>query len=257
MPAHVNMCGLLCNTKAGTGDAMTDALRNLDVGAPDAWALGQGYRLLAGVDEAGRGAMAGPVVAAAVVVEDGVPLELVTDSKALTPERRELAWDEVCARALCWSVGVVGADMIDRINILRATHVAMRRALDGLRPRPDFALIDGLPPAGIAHPHRAVIDGDALSPRIGAASIVAKVTRDRIMERLHALYPGYGLAQHKGYCTPEHQRAVERLGASPIHRRSFEPVERVRGGRLPFDEDELRRLEEGWGECSGRAGASR
>ena len=108
---------------------MADALRDLDFGAPDAWALGQGYRLLAGVDEAGRGAMAGPVVAAAVIVEDGVSLELVTDSKALKPERRELAYDEVRARALCWSVGVVEADIIDRINILRATHVAMRRAL--------------------------------------------------------------------------------------------------------------------------------
>ncbi len=228
---------------------MTDATPDLDFGAPDAWALGQGYRLLAGVDEAGRGAMAGPVVAAAVIVEDGVPLELVTDSKQLTPERRELAFGEVRARALCWSVGVVDADIIDRINILRASHLAMRRALEGLRLRPDFVLIDGLPPAGIAHPHRAVIGGDALSPRIGAASIVAKVTRDRIMERMHALYPGYGLAQHKGYCTPEHQRIIERLGPSPIHRRSFEPVERVRGGRLPFDDDELQRLEEGWARC--------
>ncbi len=243
------MCGLLCNTKVGTGDTMTDAPRDLDFGAPDAWALSQGYRLLAGVDEVGRGAMAGPVVAAAVIVEEGVSLELVSDSKALTPERRELAWEEIRARALCWSVGVVEADIIDRINILRATHLAMHRALDGLHPRPDFALIDGLPPAGIAHPHRAVIDGDALSPRIGAASIVAKVTRDRIMERLDSLYPGYGLAQHKGYCTPEHRHAVERLGPSPIHRRSFEPVERARGRRLPFDQHELERLEEGWGEC--------
>ncbi len=224
---------------------MTDEHLGHDFGAPDAWALARGYRLVAGVDEAGRGAMAGPVVAAAVVIEDGGVLTLARDSKALSPGQRERACAEVRECALCWAVGVVDADIIDRINILRATHLAMRRALDGLRVRPEFVLIDGLRPSGIAHPHRAVVGGDALSPRIGAASIVAKVTRDRIMERLDVAYRGYGLARHKGYCTPEHRDAVERLGPSPIHRRSFGPVAQARGTRLPFDADDLRRPTEG------------
>ncbi len=213
-----------------------------EFGAPDRWALAQGYRLIAGVDEAGIGAMAGPVVAAAVIIEAGTELHLVDDSKSLSAGQREAAYEEVRQRALCWSVGVVHADIIDRINILRAAHLAMRQALEGLRVPPQFALIDGLPPRGIPHAHLAVVDGDALSPRIGAASIVAKVTRDRIMERLDLLYPGYGLADHKGYGTPRHRRAVNRLGPSLVHRRSFEPVQAACVARLPFDADELQYL---------------
>lgn len=224
---------------------MADRQLDREFGAPDRWALAQGYRLVAGVDEVGIGPMAGPVVAAAVVFDGEVPLLLVNDSKALIPELREAAYEEIRERALSWAVGVVEPDLVDRINVLRAAHLAMRRALEALRVLPDFTLIDGLPPRGIAHPHRAFVDGDALSPRIGAASIVAKVTRDRIMERMDLLYPGYGLASHKGYCTPEHRRAVERLGPSPIHRRSYVTVERARGPRLPFDAEDLARLNGG------------
>lgn len=221
---------------------MTDAQADLHFGAPDRWALAQGYRLIAGVDEVGIGPMAGPVVAAAVILDDGVPLEWCNDSKALTAKLRDAAYEQIRTHARAWAVGVVEPDLIDRMNVLRAAHLAMRRALEALSVAPDFVLIDGLPPRGITHPHRAFVDGDALSPRIGAASIVAKVTRDRIMERMDLLYPGYGFAQHKGYCTPEHRQAVERLGSSPIHRRSYVTVERARGPRLPFDADELTRL---------------
>lgn len=216
-----------------------------EFGAPDRWALAQGHRLIAGVDEAGIGAMAGPVVAAAVIIEAGTELKLVDDSKSLSPAQREAAYLEVRECALCWSVGVVHADIIDRINIQRAAHLAMRQALEGLRVSPEFALIDGLPPRGVPFAHLAVVDGDALSPRVGAASIIAKVTRDRIMERLDLLYPGYGLAEHKGYGTPRHRRAVNRLGPSPVHRRSFQPVRAACLTTLPFDADELRQLGEG------------
>lgn len=223
---------------------MSDLQVEREFGAPDRWALAQGYRLVAGVDEVGIGPMAGPVVAAAVVFDVETPLLLVDDSKALNPELRAAAYEEVRARALDWAVGVVEPDLVDRINVLCAAHLAMRRALEGLSVLPDFALIDGLPPRGITHPHRAFVDGDALSPRIGAASIIAKVTRDRIMERMDLLYPGYGFAAHKGYCTPQHRRAVERLGPSPIHRRSYVTVERARGPRLPFDAEDLARINE-------------
>ncbi|MGD9495627.1 MAG: ribonuclease HII [Armatimonadota bacterium] len=214
-------------------------------GAPDAWALRAGYRLVAGVDEAGIGAMAGPVVAAAVLLAEDDALLLVGDSKALTPEQREAAYREILDHALSWSAAVVEPDLVDRINVWHAAHLAMRRALAGLDVTPEFALIDGLPPRGIRLPHRAIVDGDALSPRIGAASIVAKVTRDRIMQRMDLLYRGYGLAQNKGYCTPAHRRAVKRLGPSVIHRRSYVPVDQARGLRLPFDPQELARLAEG------------
>lgn len=217
--------------------------REHEGGEPDAWAFGQGYRLVAGVDEAGRGAMAGPLVAAAVVLERGVTLELVNDSKLLTPQEREEAYAEVLTRALAWSIGVVEPDMIDRLNVLGATHHAMRQALRGLGAQPEFVLFDGLEPRGIDHPHRAFVGGDALSARIGAASIVAKVTRDRAMQRLGALYQGYGLARHKGYVTAEHCRALLRLGPSPIHRRRFFRVADLRREHLPFDEEELRRLQ--------------
>jgi len=214
--------------------------------APDAWALHQGYRVIAGVDEAGRGAMAGPLVAAAVVFEADADLRLalVNDSKLLTPEQRDAAYDELRAHAAAWSIGVVEADMIDRLNVLGATHLAMRRALQGLAVEPEFVLIDGLAPRGIEHPHRAFVGGDRRSPRIGAASVVAKVTRDRAMERLDLLHRGYGLARHKGYCTPEHCRALLDLGPSPIHRRRFWRVAEMRRQQLPFDQEDLQRLRE-------------
>lgn len=192
--------------------------------AAQAWAYRQGYRRVAGVDEAGRGAMAGPVVAAAVILPCEAELSLAGDSKQLTPQQREAAYEEIRASAVAWAVGVVGAEIVDRINVLRASHLGMAQALAGLSPEADFALVDGLEPGGIGVRHLALVKGDALSPLIGAASVIAKVTRDRIMQRLDLLYPGYGLARHKGYCTKAHVRALEERGASVIHRRSFAAV---------------------------------
>lgn len=211
-------------------------------GEPDEWALSRGYRLVAGVDEVGRGAMAGPLVAAAVILEPGVELELVADSKLLTPEQRDIAYEEVRERAVAWTVGVVEPDIIDRINVWGATCLAMRRALEGLSVQPDFALIDGLEPRGITHPHRAFVRGDCCSPRMGAASILAKVTRDRTLERFAITWPGYALESNKGYATPAHKEAVRRLGPSPIHRRRYQFVTDQRSDHLPFDPEELARI---------------
>ncbi len=219
-----------------------DGMPRYEYGQPDAWALEQGHRLIAGLDEAGRGAMAGPLVAAAVILEPDCELTLVDDSKLLTPAERERAYWEVRDRALTWSIGVVEPDMIDRLNVTGATWLAMRRALAGLQIEPDFALFDGLEPRGIAVPHRAFVGGDACSPRIGAASIMAKVTRDRVMKRLDLVYPGYDLGTNKGYITPGHKAALLELGPSPIHRRRFWRVAEHRREHLPFDDDDLRRM---------------
>jgi len=211
-------------------------------GEPDEWVLSRGYRLVAGVDEVGRGAMAGPVVAAAVILEPGVELALVADSKLLTPEQRDTAYEEVRERATAWAIGVVEPDIIDRINVWGATCLAMRRALEGLSVQPEFTLIDGLEPRGIEHPHRALVGGDACSPRMGAASILAKVTRDRAMERFAINWPGYAWESNKGYATPQHKRAVRRLGPSPIHRRRYWFVTDLRSDHLPFDPEDLARI---------------
>lgn len=179
--------------------------------------------------------MAGPLVAAAVVLPTDCELDTVDDSKHLTPLQRERTFDEITDAAIAWAVGVVEPEMIDRLNVLGATHVAMRQALDGLDPPADFALIDGYEPSGIALPHRAIIGGDGLSLSIAAASIVAKVVRDRIMVRLDCIWPGYDLARHKGYCTQAHRDALERLGPSLIHRRRFALVARHYDEYLPLD----------------------
>lgn len=200
----------------------------------DEWAHAQGYRRVAGVDEAGRGAMAGPVVAAAVILDAGAGATLVGDSKQLSGPQRQAAYEEIRETALAWAVGVIDAELVDRLNVLRAAHLAMKRALATLSPQPDFVLVDGNDPRGMSWPHRAVVHGDALSRPIGAASIVAKVTRDRIMARLDLLYPGYGLAGHKGYCTRLHQETLRRLGPSPVHRRSFAPVAERCTPQLPL-----------------------
>ena len=211
-------------------------------GEPDEWALGRGHRLVAGVDEVGRGAMAGPLVAAAVVLEPGVELELVNDSKLLTHEQRDAAYEESRERPVAGAIGVVEAGVLDRIHVLGATCLAMRRALEGLSVQPEFTLIDGLPPRGIVHPHRAFVGGDACSARMGAASILAKVTRDRAMERLSLTYRGYGLESNRGYATPQHKEAVRRLGPSPIHRRRYWFVTDLRSDHLPFDAEDLARI---------------
>lgn len=181
--------------------------------------------LVAGVDEAGRGPLAGPVVVAAVILDPARAIEGLADSKVLSPARREKLAVEIRAFALAWSVVEVGVAEIDELNILQASLVGMSRALRALTPPPRLALIDGdklprdLPCAG-----RAIVDGDAIEPAISAASILAKVARDARMCELDTLHPGYGFAVHKGYPTSGHRAALERLGPCPEHRRSFAPV---------------------------------
>ena len=184
----------------------------------------EGWEWIAGVDEAGRGPLAGPVVAAAVVLPSSVEVEGIRDSKCLEEPLREECYGRILEVAICWSVAAVEAEEIDRLNILRATHLAMARALEGLSPTPHGALVDGLPVPGLPCAHQAIVGGDARCVSIAAASILAKVTRDRLMRELDARYPGYGFARHKGYGTPAHRRALRELGPCPCHRRSFRPV---------------------------------
>ncbi len=177
--------------------------------------------LVAGVDEAGRGPLAGPVVAAAVVLPAEPLILHVDDSKRLKPEEREELYEQIRERALALSVGQASPAEIDRLNILRASHLAMRRALQSLRVRPAHVFVDGPPVPDLGFPQTALYDGDHRCYSVAAASIVAKVVRDRIMLDLDHAYPGYGFARHKGYPTREHVEALRRLGPSPVHRRSF------------------------------------
>lgn len=186
----------------------------------------QGIFFVAGVDEAGRGPLAGPVVAAAVVFRDAgdIPPGL-NDSKKLTSKKRDHLFEILTSHpSILWAVSVQDAAVIDRVNILQATHLAMRAACTTLPSPAGHALIDGLPVPDFPLPHTALVGGDALSFSIAAASIIAKVTRDRLMEQLDDQYPGYGFGQHKGYGTATHLRALHGLGPCPIHRRSFAPV---------------------------------
>jgi ribonuclease HII len=190
--------------------------------------------LTAGVDEAGRGPLAGPVVVAAVILDPARPIAGLADSKVLSATRREQLDALIRAQALAFSVIAVDAAEIDRRNILQATLFGMARALAALDPAPALALIDGTHvPKNIQCAGRTIVDGDALEPAISAASILAKVARDRIMCELDARYAGYGFAKHKGYPTPEHLAALHRLGPCPEHRRSFAPVRRVCDPVLP------------------------
>jgi ribonuclease HII len=180
---------------------------------------------VAGVDEAGRGPLAGPVVAAAVVLDRTLRWDGLHDSKQLTASSRDVLFARVLSEARAFSWAVAGPRAIDRSNIRRATLEAMRRAVAGLRTEPQIVLVDGsdtIP--GVRQPQRAVVDGDATMLSIAAASVLAKVVRDRIMERLDRVWPGYGFAHHKGYGTPEHLEALGRLGPCPLHRFSFRPV---------------------------------
>lgn len=183
--------------------------------------------LVAGVDEAGRGPLAGPVVAAAVILDDHRPIAGLADSKVLSARQRERLFDRIRADALCCSIAEASAEEVDALNVLQATMLAMRRAIDGLRLRPTRVLIDGnrIPVVDILA--EAVVGGDATVPSISAASILAKVTRDRWCDQLHARYPAYGFDRHKGYGTAEHLQALQAHGACPEHRRSFAPVARV------------------------------
>ena len=183
--------------------------------------------LVAGVDEAGRGPLAGPVVAGAVILDPQNPIHGLKDSKRLTALRRDALYEEIREKALAWAVGHADVEEIDRINILQATMLAMKRAVEALQTVPDHALIDGNRCPDLCCPAQAIIKGDSRVAAISAASIMAKVTRDREMLSLDVIYPGYGLAQHKGYPSKAHIEALENLGVTPIHRRSYAPVRRV------------------------------
>ncbi|MGA0141268.1 MAG: ribonuclease HII [Betaproteobacteria bacterium] len=180
--------------------------------------------LIAGVDEAGRGPLAGPVVAAAVILDDERPIAGVDDSKRLSAKQRERLFDVIMGQALCVSIGQASAAEVDAINVLQATLLAMRRAVEGLRLAPIKVLVDGNQLPRLPMLAEAVVGGDGRVACIAAASIVAKVTRDRLMTELDQTLPGYGFAQHKGYGTAQHMQALKRLGASAQHRRSFAPV---------------------------------
>jgi len=183
--------------------------------------------LVAGVDEVGRGPLAGPVVTAAVILDPARPIAGLADSKALSEKRREALFDEIREKALCWAIGRCEVAEIDELNILQATMLAMQRAVAGLDPVPRHVLIDGNRCPALPCSAEAVIGGDGSVPVISAASILAKVTRDREMVELDRQYPGYGLAGHKGYPTKAHVQALTELGVTPIHRRSFGPVRRL------------------------------
>ncbi len=180
-----------------------------------------GYLSVCGVDEAGRGPLAGPVVAAAVILPRGIEIEGLNDSKKLTEKKREKLYAVICKSAVSYAVGVASAEEIDSINILNAAMLAMQRAVEKLQPPADFALIDGNVSRGFYIPTRTIVGGDALSPSIAAASILAKVTRDRMCIDLDAQYPEYGFLKHKGYPTPAHKRILLERGPTPVHRKTF------------------------------------
>ena len=180
--------------------------------------------LVAGVDEVGRGPLCGDVVTAAVILDPQRPILGLNDSKKLTEAKREALFDEICEKALSFFIARATVEEIDRLNILQATMLAMQRAVEGLSITPKLALIDGNRCPKLAVPAAPVVQGDAKVPAIAAASILAKVTRDREMSAFELIYPGYGIGGHKGYPTPVHLEALARLGPTPIHRRSFAPV---------------------------------
>lgn len=180
-----------------------------------------GYSRICGVDEAGRGPLSGPVVAAACILPYGLEIPMLNDSKKLSPKRRELLFDEICEKAVAYSIAEASPEEIDSLNILNATMLAMRRAIEGLSVPADFALIDGNCAREIPVPCKTVVSGDAISASISAASILAKVTRDRLCLVDDEHYPEYGFAKHKGYGTKAHMDALREHGPCPIHRHSF------------------------------------
>lgn len=192
--------------------------------------------LVAGVDEVGRGPLCGPVVTAAVILDPARPILGLNDSKKLSEIRREALFEEICEKALAWCIARAEVEEIDRLNILHATMLAMQRAVEGLSVTPRLALIDGNRCPQLSVPSAPVIQGDGQVPAIAAASILAKVSRDREMRALDLCYPGYGLAGHKGYPTAAHLEALQRLGPTIIHRRSFAPVRNLLEQAVPFAE---------------------
>ncbi len=184
-------------------------------------AFGAGVKLVCGVDEAGRGPLAGPVCAAAVMLPPGLEIPGLNDSKKLTDKKRRELYDIITARAVSYGIAFASEQEIDEINILQATFLAMERAMQALSPQPELALIDGNRAKDFGLPVRTIVKGDSLSASIAAASILAKVTRDRLMEEYDAQYPQYGFAVHKGYGTKRHYAALREFGPSPIHRKTF------------------------------------
>jgi ribonuclease HII len=188
-------------------------------------AYDDGATIVAGVDEAGRGPLAGPVVAAAAILPRDFRHKILNDSKQLAPEQRDELYAELTARPdVHWAIGISDVEVIDAYNILRATWRAMVFALNALPVKPDYVLVDGLRVPAIRIRQKAIVQGDCKSFSIAAASVIAKVTRDRMMLKLHEQFPDYNFAQHKGYATPEHLAALEKYGPSPVHRKSFAPV---------------------------------
>jgi ribonuclease HII len=186
--------------------------------------VAEAHELVAGVDEVGRGPLCGAVVTAAVILDPNRPILGLNDSKKLTEARREKLFDEICEKALSWHIARAEVEEIDELNILHATMLAMQRAVEGLHITPKMAMIDGNRCPKLTMPAEAVVKGDSKVPAIAAASILAKVSRDREMAAFELIYPGYGIGGHKGYPTPVHLEALARLGPTPIHRRSFAPV---------------------------------
>lgn len=199
-----------------------------DFGQPQQLGLSwDGIGLLAGVDEAGRGPLAGPVLAAAVILDDANPIQGLADSKVLTEKKRERLFDEIRAKALCCCIAEASVEEIDRLNILQATLLAMKRAVEGLRLKPAKVLVDGNRLPVLKIPAEAIVKGDSKVQAISAASILAKVARDRQCMAMHELHPEYGFAGHKGYPTAEHLAALRSHGVSAWHRRSFGPVRQI------------------------------
>jgi ribonuclease HII len=185
------------------------------------------HKRVAGVDEAGRGPWAGPVYAAAVILHPARPIAGLADSKKLSAARRERLFDIIQRDAVAWAIAAASVEEIDAINILQASLLAMRRAVEGLATPPGSIIVDGLHCPAVAMPARAIVKGDAKAPAISAASILAKVARDREMRRLHAQYPHYGFELHKGYGTALHRAALAMHGVSPVHRRSYAPIKKL------------------------------
>ncbi len=196
---------------------------------PDLWlfekkAIEKGFSRIAGIDEAGRGPLAGPVVSAAVILPTSLKVSGISDSKKLTPKKRVYLYEKIYDHAVSIGVGIVDPIEIDRINILKASLLAMAMSVKNLVPQPDCLLIDGTFPISSNLPQEPIPRGDTLSISIAAASIIAKVTRDRLMERYHLDYPQFGFSRHKGYPTKAHKEAIRKFGCCPIHRRSFKGV---------------------------------
>lgn len=184
-------------------------------------ALNEGFKTVCGIDEAGRGPLAGPVCAAAVILPLGLEIEGLNDSKKLSEKKREALYDIITEKAVAYSIALVDEKTIDEINILQATFKAMRNAVEGLSVKPDIALIDGNQKPGLSIEQRTIVKGDAKSMSVAAASILAKVTRDRLMIKLDEEYPEYQFSKHKGYGTKLHYECLEKYGVSPVHRRTF------------------------------------